>query len=613
MARLNDYTAPPESIEALKRRFVRQNREIARVNSIQSLRIRSLESEVSHLLAENVSLRQQVINLTQETERLETAKSLHNGVYDIKSRLDAKLAELNELTSELGMLPRKFGKVDKTDSERPKAAESRPQISDPEQYGVEDGKLPAILEDKYFPRRTLEAQEIQDIAQMSSSPFQPVVEEDLLQPPSGDIGSPSPSPKVHEISEIPLEDPGSPDPFLPPTLETRKKKKKAEPVIADNAGASPQVEQTSNNKTTQPRKSGSKRKFSPDEDGTLSDGMPESDEFQFSRPFQSPKKRTEPLDMGKQDATPTKTPVVARRGRPPTGTAKRKVLEPKNSNTNLNSPSKARASLQSDNKISQPLGRNENAVSLQKPKGKGLNQAARRPRSVLDTQKEKRSQVFVETDQQHEPAPPHSKHLFMMQEDAMASTSDDMSASRTSRRRGAVVSYAEPNLRAKMRRPTTDMIDAVGKNGARRSSSFLMEGLDEASDIQEGERPAVSPYPTTKGEDDSSDLVLTQKTAIIPSKDEASDQLAGTVSRRRQSRRHSSNPKGATYDSSSRKDTIDTEDSSVWNLSPVTASKYSAQTDGSFETDDFTWNKSTVDNTTRRETRVAARRRSMMV
>jgi prefoldin subunit 5 len=126
------------------------------VNSIQSLRIRSLESEVSHLLAENVSLRQQVINLTQETERLESAKTLHNGVYEIKSRLDAKLAELNDLTSELGMLPRKFSKLDKADSERPKAAESRPQPSDPEQHGLEDGRLPAILEDKYFPRKTLE-------------------------------------------------------------------------------------------------------------------------------------------------------------------------------------------------------------------------------------------------------------------------------------------------------------------------------------------------------------------------------------------------------------------------------------------------------------------------
>lgn len=67
----------------VKRRFVRQNREIARVNSIQSLRIRTLESDVSNLLAENVSLREQVIMLSQELERIESAKSLHDGVSQV--------------------------------------------------------------------------------------------------------------------------------------------------------------------------------------------------------------------------------------------------------------------------------------------------------------------------------------------------------------------------------------------------------------------------------------------------------------------------------------------------------------------------------------------------
>lgn len=130
---------------------------------MQSLRIRSLESEVSHLLAENVSLREQVITLTHDIERLEAAKMLHDGVYEIKSRLDAKLAELNDLASDLGMLPRKVGKLggEKLGAEpdRPKATapESRSRMTDSEyNAAVEEGKLPAILEDKYYPRRTLE-------------------------------------------------------------------------------------------------------------------------------------------------------------------------------------------------------------------------------------------------------------------------------------------------------------------------------------------------------------------------------------------------------------------------------------------------------------------------
>lgn len=134
---------------------MRQNREIARVNSLQSLRIRSLESEVSHLLSENVSLRKQVINLTQETERLEAGKMLHNGIYDIKSKLDAKLAELSNLAADLGSLPRKVGKICDEQSDRPKqVVESRPRTED--MMEGEDGRLPAIVEDKYYPRRTLE-------------------------------------------------------------------------------------------------------------------------------------------------------------------------------------------------------------------------------------------------------------------------------------------------------------------------------------------------------------------------------------------------------------------------------------------------------------------------
>jgi hypothetical protein len=138
----------------VKRRFVRQNREIARVNSLQSLRIRSLESEVSHLLSENVLLRKQVINLTQETERLEAAKTLHDGIYDIKSKLDAKLAELSSLATDLGSLPRKMDKMWDEQSDRPKVAESR--LRNQHSMGYDDGRLPAIVEDKYYPRRTLE-------------------------------------------------------------------------------------------------------------------------------------------------------------------------------------------------------------------------------------------------------------------------------------------------------------------------------------------------------------------------------------------------------------------------------------------------------------------------
>ena len=47
---------------------MRQNREIARINSNQSVRIRSLENECARLLSENLELRSQVLRLEKELQ-----------------------------------------------------------------------------------------------------------------------------------------------------------------------------------------------------------------------------------------------------------------------------------------------------------------------------------------------------------------------------------------------------------------------------------------------------------------------------------------------------------------------------------------------------------------
>lgn len=119
-----------------------------------------------------------------------------------------------------------------------------------------------------------------------------------------------------------------PEPLLPPTLETRKKKKKTDlsgPITESAAQSdipSPKIE------TAQPMKSGSKRKFSPDNDGFLSDTAPEDDEFQFSRPSHSTSKQSDTFDFMRQDFSPSKTPVNMNRGSSTSGASKRKVLEP---------------------------------------------------------------------------------------------------------------------------------------------------------------------------------------------------------------------------------------------------------------------------------------------
>lgn len=88
---------------------------------------------------------------------------LHDGVYDVKAKIDGKLAELNNLVADLGALPRKCGKLYQEPTESSESRHSRPSSFDlrrraDSEYNAtpEDGKLPIILEDKCYPRKSLE-------------------------------------------------------------------------------------------------------------------------------------------------------------------------------------------------------------------------------------------------------------------------------------------------------------------------------------------------------------------------------------------------------------------------------------------------------------------------
>ncbi len=135
-----------------------------RANSTQSLRIRNLESEVSRLLSENVSLREQIIRLHYEVEK-NTNRAVQNNVDRVRAKLEAKLTELGGLVQELGKVQ------DNVESQRSQKRKSISRASpkrSPDQKnwknaltlsevtGGADGRLPPIVEDKYYPRRTLE-------------------------------------------------------------------------------------------------------------------------------------------------------------------------------------------------------------------------------------------------------------------------------------------------------------------------------------------------------------------------------------------------------------------------------------------------------------------------
>lgn len=89
--------------DSVKRRFIRQNRELAKNNSAQCLRIRALECDISRLLAENLNLREEILHLQGQlcaAERHVNSSSL----LSVKDQLDAKLKEFGSLISDLGTL-----------------------------------------------------------------------------------------------------------------------------------------------------------------------------------------------------------------------------------------------------------------------------------------------------------------------------------------------------------------------------------------------------------------------------------------------------------------------------------------------------------------------------
>lgn len=169
MARLNELPVCAENVDALKRRFIRQNRELARHNSAQSIRIRSLEAEVSRLLGENVSFRERIVELEATASRT-TGRAAQENTLAIKSRLEAKVVELGGLIAELGSLnnrkslerDRRRSSLQKrisSDQRNWKNTASLPEATNGQ--AAEENKLPTIVEGKYYPRRTLEPAELQ--------------------------------------------------------------------------------------------------------------------------------------------------------------------------------------------------------------------------------------------------------------------------------------------------------------------------------------------------------------------------------------------------------------------------------------------------------------------
>ncbi|MCJ1283857.1 hypothetical protein MMC26_003188 [Xylographa opegraphella] len=527
---------------SVKRRFLRQNREIARVNSTQSLRIRTLEAETSRLLSENLVLREGVISLEHELENRPKREALEDLGF-VKDKLEEKLAELGCLVFELGRAQtsaiatsaplRRQSRV-KSPENSPDQRVWKNALTLSEVTAGQDGRLPPILEDKYYPRKTLKYG-------LASANLQPWLMLDsteellgILNDQGDSANSPDlgPPPVAHFDDGDPVKHDGGHQTSLDSTsadlgstlaftnLETRRKRREStfskERTANHTSGLPAGLENTSTpigTLSSQPLKLGAKRKLSARDGEERIDASTATvkDDFRFHR---RPGASNEPMKNVRNNEGSGGGPETRRssqlylpdarddtKDRPREvslkSTTGRKALGEKSVNTDpVLSPRKPSKPKTEDKvgDIKKDLSRKSQAREHSRVKSSAPTPVC----SILDVERVSTIVPMIEEISPPEtdtvvlstlasivpPATPIYPDLNLcsplssqptnsrpdtrdtpppgdIQPDA-SSASLITATGRTTRRPRGSVSYAEPNLRDKMRRPGKELVDAVG-------------------------------------------------------------------------------------------------------------------------------------------------------
>ncbi|KAI2634255.1 hypothetical protein GGS26DRAFT_39856 [Hypomontagnella submonticulosa] len=548
MARLNEPMVSTDSIETLRRKFLRQNRDIARTNSTQSLKIRTLENECVRLLSENLDLRGQVLRLQTEIED-NRAQKIADHALEIKEKMEAQLAEWGSMLASLGHEP-----IPKSRSPRqPKKAKHRSSIGrvsmsewkrrdtmssmkDLEAAAAQEGRLPPIWENKTCPRETLSREEI--LALRS------VVDD---QDASPDLGPPP-------VSRFVDEDPVKID--LPTRPDSAKsdysslQKASSEPEAKQESPAAPKSEEKKNDvvsnvaevvmepkeaKTTTPTepqpinqaaKAGLKRKLR--EDDEKENVVVPKPPVQTTAAAKDPPEKT-----SKAKARPINRPIKLPSNRKdvqdkPAGTVtQRKPLGAKSTNEHIQSPKKFAKPPVKEVTKEDPIAKDPKPIEIPVPQSP-------EPVAIAD--------VDIETETlSAEPnlAVPDTPEIGPREEARDTPPPTDISSrgetSRGSRRARAAVSYAEPNLRDKMRRPTKQLFDAVsgeGKNIRRTSQSKKDEfpSSGSSSVVKSEEKPeSWKDLPASHSSSRSTPDAMVSPLAQKTSRAAALDKLPTTV------------------------------------------------------------------------------------
>ncbi|KKF93813.1 Shugoshin [Ceratocystis platani] len=451
MARLNDPTQhgqlqqnqhqqPPamysaETVEALKRKMLRQNRELARINSTQAIRLRQLEAECARMLSENLELRSVILRMETEAENNKAAR-IADQALEIKAKLEAQLAGFGDLLANLG-------------SEPPAKRQS-------------------------------------------------------LSPGSRKIATPKSASRRRSASHKVLRDMAKEaEARAPPTIIVKTGKRKHGNELSELS-----------------RSSDSERESSLTRASSIRD--------------KTKGKNLKELAALRREAQEKQTEVPE---------ISRKPLSAKSTNKDLTmSRQVAKENIKNDKNM--PAAKPDVACEKEKPSivrehSRSHNREQIQPichaiEPVVSTPKRLETVAIVLDDDQHvgddsdlmgakSPEPQHIEETSRLGDTPPPShISSNGETSRPSRRSRAAVSYAEPNLRDKMRRPTKELFDAVAGEGKymRRSSSSKQDiAMPEMISKPQGtSKPTVSAEPAecndanTSQVPDTSSLVEATKT-----------------------------------------------------------------------------------------------------
>lgn len=484
------------------------------------------------MLSENLELRGKILELETQVEDNE-ARRIADHALSIKDKLEAQLTEWGTMLAGLGLEP-----PPKRHSPRARKSIIKQRMSfhsnrpSPSSRRLRDiardvEELGHISENKSCPRQSMKSvdplMQCLEAALTSYSPEQILA----LRSEADEVGSPElgPPPMSHFIDQDPVKmdsptrtpEPSPPrskmqPPIMlqslvvdklgekPPSPEKKRETPKPQAQRADPESPVPMIPEQLRSAVTpvaQPIKIGSKRKFAAQDENDVPSVQITS---KGNRPAKAlPEKGSV---LGKAEGKTLKELATMRkeaRDRATTGPNPRKPLSAKSTNNDPNSPKKMNvakdevAAAKADMKPkadSKPKLDTKTKAIQDRPKVKSKPAA---PKGVLTVE------LPIARPSVAELAVPVADPVLLLpaspeptaaSEEARGDTpppahiSSSGETSRASRRNRSAVSYAEPNLRDKMRRPSKQLFDAVaGEAYTRRSSQSHVKRESDVDDV----------------------------------------------------------------------------------------------------------------------------------